>query len=230
VVKSKLSFSAVLLAGGNSRRMGIDKASLTLGADKLIDISFKKLDSLFSEVIIAADRWRKFSYLPAKFTDDLIKKGEKSSLRGIHSGLSLSTYCSSFIIGCDMPFLSLPLIDYMSRFAVDFDIVVPRLGEYYQPLFAFYKKSTLESITRQLKENKLKLTGFYAHYRVREITEEAIRHFDPQLLSFFNVNTKENYKTAQKIYNESRISPPKVGGEINSLSKEGATHAEKIIS
>ncbi len=221
--KPRLSFSAILLAGGDSKRMGKNKAFLKLGQDRLIDIAFRKLDNIFSETIIAADHWQKLDYLPAKFTADLIRVGEKSSLRGIHAGLTLSTNFSSFAIACDMPFLSPSLIRYMASFATDFDVVVPRLGEYYQPLFAFYSKSTLKFITKQLKEEKMKLTHFYPHVKVKEIKEEAIKRFDPQLLSFYNVNTKENYDMAQKIYNESRV----VLNDTDNLPKEGATYAAK---
>ena len=198
--KPKIPFTAILLAGGDSKRMGMNKAFLRLGRERLVDIIFRKLDKLFSEVIIVADCWQEFSYLPARFTGDLLKNGQKCALRGIHAGLSLATYPSSFILGCDMPFLSLPLIRYMSHFAAGYDIVVPRLEGYYQPLFAFYNKSTLESIARQLREKKLKITGFYAYSRIKEIGEEAIKCFDPQLFSFFNVNMRDNYLLAKKLY------------------------------
>lgn len=229
--KPKISFSAVLLAGGESKRMGMNKAFLKLGQERLIDIAFRKLDSLFSEVVIVADRWQELSYLPARFTGDLFKNGQKCALRGIHAGLSLSTSPSSFIMGCDMPFLSLPLIRYMSRFATEFDIVAPRLGEYYQPLFAFYNKSTLKLIARRLEENKLKVTGFYSHLKIKEIREEAIKHFDPQMFSFFNVNTQESYLTAKKLYNlpESCLALPQRCDATNSTSREGATYAAETI-
>lgn len=199
---SKLPFTAVLLAGGESKRMGRDKAFLKLGKERLIDIVFRKLDHLFSEVIIVADRWQDLNYLPAKkFTGDLFKKSEKCALRGVHAGLSLATSPSCFIAGCDMPFLSLPLIRYMSRFTADFDIVAPHLEGHYQPLYAFYKKSILGFVTQRLESNKLQLQGIYPHLKVKAIGEGAVKRFDPQLLSFHNVNTKENFQKAQKFYN-----------------------------
>ncbi|NMB34883.1 MAG: molybdenum cofactor guanylyltransferase [Firmicutes bacterium] len=202
--KSKLPFTAVLLAGGESKRMGMDKVFLKLGKERLIDLVFRKLNKLFAEVIIVTDRRRELSYLPANITEDLFGEGPKCALRGIHAGLSLATNASSFIVGCDMPFISPPLIRYMSRFALEFDVVVPYLGEHYQPLFAFYRKEILDNITWHLQEDKLKLTGIYPHLRVKCIEEKTIRSFDPLMLSFHNLNTKENYFQAQKLYNLSQ--------------------------
>ncbi len=229
MTKSKLPFTAVLLAGGESKRMGKDKVFLKLGKERLIDLVFRKLDSLFSEVIIVSDRCQELSYLPAKFTGDLFGKGPKCALRGIHAGLSLATTSSSFITGCDMPFISLPLIRYMSRFAGEFEVVVPRLGEYYQPLFAFHNKSILDTITWHLEENKLKLTGIYPHLEIKCIEEKIIKRFDPLMLSFHNLNTKESLHHAQKVYNLSQSCfSPYQREDTNKLSGEGATYVETI--
>lgn len=198
--KSRLSFSAVLLAGGESKRMGRDKAFLKLGEERLVDLVFRKLNALFFETIIVTDRQQELSYLPARFTGDLFKNSEKCALRGIHAGLSLATGPSCFVVGCDMPFLSLPLIQHMSHFAVDYDVVAPYLGGYYQPLFAFYNRSTLDFITQRLQENKLKLTGLYPHLNVKPIDEGTVKRFDPQMLSFHNVNTKDSFSKAQEYY------------------------------
>lgn len=202
--KSKLPFTAVLLAGGESKRMGMDKVFLKLGKERLIDLVFRKLNKLFSEVIIVTDRCRELSYLPAKFTGDLFEGGPKCALRGIHAGLSLATASSCFVVGCDMPFISPSLIRYMSRFATEFDVVVPHLGEHYQPLFAFHNKSILGIITQHLEEDKLKLTGIYPLLDIKCIGERTVKRFDPLLLSFHNLNTKESYFQALELYNLSQ--------------------------
>jgi len=196
----KLSFSAVLLAGGDSKRMGTNKAFLVLEGRNLIDIVFEKLHSLFEEVIVVTDRTAEFAYLPARVTTDLVNGGEKNALRGIQAGLTLSRHASSFVVACDMPFLSLPLIRYMSRFAGEFDVVVPRCGPYYEPLFAFYSKTALEAINRQLERKKLKIFALYSRLSVKEIGEDIVKFFDPQMLSFYNINTREDFQTAKKIY------------------------------
>jgi molybdopterin-guanine dinucleotide biosynthesis protein A len=199
---AKLPFSAILLAGGDSKRIGTNKAFLQLKGEPLIDIIFKKLEQLFSEVIIVSDCVGELSYLPAKVTSDIYTKGEKNPLRGIHAGLSLSSFPSCFVVACDMPFISHPLIRYMSRFALNFDVVVPQYGTYYQPLFAFYSKSTMEAIIQALIQQEYKVAKIYAQLNVKKIHDNVIRSFDPCFLSFFNVNNKEDYLKAKQYYSE----------------------------
>ncbi|MDO9534730.1 MAG: molybdenum cofactor guanylyltransferase [Bacillota bacterium] len=197
---TKLSLSAVILAGGDSKRMGTNKAFLRLEGKNLIDHVFYKLYDLFSEIVIVTDRPDEFAYLSAKLTGDIFVQEEKNALRGIHAGLTASTNLSGFVVGCDMPFLSLSLIKYMSGFALDFDVVVPRVGEYNQPLFAFYNKTALNLITTRLENKRFKIVDLYQELKTKEIEEETIRYFDPHLLSFSNINTKEDFNRAKIQY------------------------------
>lgn len=196
----KLSLSAVVLAGGDSKRMGTNKAFLKLDGQNLIDIVFERLDRLFREIIIVTDRLDEFAYLPAKLTTDFVKDGEKNPLRGIQAGLTVSCYTSAFVVACDMPYLNLPLIQYMSRFAKDFDVVVPRIGCFYEPLFAFYNKTTLEVINSHLEKKIFKIFDFYATLNIKEIDEHTVKIFDPEMLSFYNINTREDYLKAKKLF------------------------------
>jgi len=203
---TKLSLSAVILAGGDSKRMGTNKALLQLEGKNLIDHVFFKLYDLFSEIVIVTDRPNEFAYLPAKLTGDIFVQEDKNALRGIHAGLTVSANPSCFVVGCDMPFLSLSLVEHMSRFALDFDAVVPRLDDYHQPLFAFYNKSALNLITTRLENKRFKIVDLYSELKTKEIEEEIIRALDPYLLSFSNINTKEDFITAQKQYYDSQSS------------------------
>lgn len=195
---TKLPLSAVILAGGDSKRMGTNKAFLRLEDSNLIDLVFNRVNSLFAETIVVSDRLEELAYLPAKLTKDLYTGVEKSALRGIHAGLTVSSYPASFVIGCDMPFFSLSLINYMSRFAIQYDVVVPRHGEHFQPLFAFYNKTTLDLILERLKENKLKISDLYRSLRIKDIVEDTIKEFDPHFFSFNNINTRDDYYKLKK--------------------------------
>jgi molybdopterin-guanine dinucleotide biosynthesis protein A len=195
---TKLPLSAVILAGGDSKRMGTNKAFLRLEDSNLIDLVFNRVNSLFAETIVVSDRLEELAYLPAKLTKDLYTGVEKSALRGIHAGLTVSSYPASFVIGCDMPFFSLSLINYMSRFAIQYDVVVPRHGEHFQPLFAFYNKTTLDLILERLKENKLKISDLYRSLRIKDIGEDTIKEFDPHFFSFNNINTRDDYYKLKK--------------------------------
>jgi molybdopterin-guanine dinucleotide biosynthesis protein A len=194
ILKRKLSFSAVLLAGGESKRMGMKKAFLKIGEETFIEIIHRRLEKLFSETIVVTDLPQEFTHLSARLTTDIIQDGAKNSLRGIHAGLSVASYPACFVIGCDMPFFSLALVEYMSQFALDYEVVVPSLEGYYQPLFAFYHKKSLGLIEQRLIEKRYKIHDLLAHFHLKAIEEEAIREYDPSLLSFNNINSPEDYR------------------------------------
>lgn len=197
---SKIALSAVILAGGDSKRMGTNKAFLTFNRVYLIDYIFEQLHRLFIEVLIVTDREKEFKHLNAKIVSDMINSGEKNALRGIHSGLFHASNEAAFFVACDMPFLSESLIYEMSKYAADHDAVLPRVDGYYQPLFAFYNRRVLNMITRSLEQKCFKVTDLYSGLNIKEVNKEMITTHDPDMRSFFNVNTRDDYEKAKKIY------------------------------
>lgn len=198
-----LPFSAAILAGGDSKRMGENKAFVKLGDKALIDIIVGKLHPLFAEVLIVTDKAEALSYLPVRLVADIYKEGEKNTLRGIHAALSEALHPACFIVACDMPFISKGLIAYMAAFAMDYDLVAPRLEGYYQPLFAFYHKQALTVINEALEQKQYRVTALFQNQklRVRNIDEETVSIYDPRQLSFLNINTREMLRCAEKYLN-----------------------------
>ncbi len=185
---------AVILAGGDSKRLGRPKALLTYGEKTLIEHMVSHLGAMFSEITIVTDRQELYSHLPVKLASDLIGQKEKSPLRGIHAGLSASDLPYQFFAACDMPMLNLQLIAYMSRYAPAYDAVVPCVGTYYQPLHAFYSRRCIQEIENVFTSGNFKVTSFYEQVAIRRIEEEEIARFDPAQLSFTNINTWKDYE------------------------------------
>jgi molybdenum cofactor guanylyltransferase len=193
---------AIILAGGDSKRLGKPKPLLELGGKTLIRRAVERLSPFFSEITVITDRRDYLDGLPVGHVRDLLADPPKSPLKGIHAGLSVSSLPYQFVAACDMPFFCLPLIEYMAGFAAAYDAVVPRIGDHYQPLHAFYRRSCLEVIRQQLAEEKLKVTGFYSRLRVRYVGLAEITRFDPGQESFFNINTWADYDTAVRLLAE----------------------------
>ncbi|WP_461369787.1 molybdenum cofactor guanylyltransferase [Candidatus Darwinibacter acetoxidans] len=193
---------AIILAGGDSSRLGYPKPLLELEGIPLIEIMIRRLSLLFEQITVVTDREDLFAGLPVKLTGDLLTGHVKSPLRGIHAGLSLSGLPYQFVAACDMPFINLELVRYMAAFAPQYDVVVPRIGGYYQPLHAFYSRSCLDPIRKQIERGEFKVTAFYDKIRVRHIGYSEIACFDPGQCSFFNVNTWADYREAQKLLPE----------------------------
>jgi molybdenum cofactor guanylyltransferase len=190
---------AIILAGGDSKRLGRPKALLDFGGQTLIDMMIGRLKTTFNEITVVTDRPELYQRLPVRLTGDLIKNRHKSPLRGIHAGLSASDLPYQFVAACDMPFLNLDLIDYMAGFAAAYDAVVPRVGFYFQPLHSFYSQKCIKLIEEQIKAEHFKIIDFYARLNIRFIELEEISRFDPGQESFININTMKDYEQALDI-------------------------------
>lgn len=198
---------AIILAGGDSKRIGRPKAFLDFNGKPLVKLMVDRLSLLFNDLTIVTNSPELYSNLPVTLTGDILKHQGKSPLRGIHAGLSNNKHHYQFVVACDMPFLNLELVKYMASFASDYDAVVPHLGkEYYQPLHAYYKRSCIGVIEQQLNRGCFKVNHLYRNLKVRFITAAEIARYDPDHNSFFNINTWNDYKQALELMTATRES------------------------
>jgi molybdopterin converting factor small subunit/GTP:adenosylcobinamide-phosphate guanylyltransferase len=115
---------------------------------------------------------------------------------GIYHGLKAAKSDVSFVGSCDVPFLNRTLISYLCSQIRDHDVVVPYWEGRYQPLFAVYRKDVTSYLHSQLQRGELRPIFLFDKVRTRKIEEEEIRRFDPEGLSFLNMNTPEDYEAA----------------------------------
>ncbi len=186
--------SAVILAGGKSIRMGRNKALLEFGGETLIERLYRTLKEAFREVLVSANDPEVYTFLDAPVIPDIYEDG--GSLAGVHAGLSLcrAEYC--FFLACDMPFVDVGLIRHLDRYADDYDIVIPVSRNGLEPLHSFYSRRCLPYIEEQLDSGNLKIIDFFPLVRMREVGVDEMHEFDPDELSYFNINTQEKYELA----------------------------------
>jgi molybdopterin-guanine dinucleotide biosynthesis protein A len=189
--------SGIVLAGGQSSRLGMDKSFVNASGQPLIEHIIAKLTRLSDDVIIVTNSPENYNHLEAKLVGDIYPG--KGSLGGIYSGLRAATNAYSLVVACDMPFLDLNLLRYMILLACGHDVVIPRIGRFLEPLHAIYSKSCLEPIDRLLAQGGLKIIDFFPEVRVRYVEESEVDIFDPQHLSFFNVNTPSDLVKMKKL-------------------------------
>ena len=185
-----MKVTAIILAGGKNLRLGRNKALETVGGKSLIECAVESLEPLANQILIVTSRE------PPDLS--VIKQSErlvvdfypnKGPLGGIYTGLSASQFSHSIVVACDMPFLNAKLLQHMVELCDDFDAVVPRLGEkMVEPLHAVYSRNCLDNMKAQLERNQLSINYFLNTVRVRYIERAECQRFDPQLLSFFNIN------------------------------------------
>ena len=193
------SLTAIILAGGKSSRMGPDKnkSMLRLNGKYLIDIVISKLKCVVGDnIIIVGPPERYLSY--KQVVPDLFS--QKGPLVGIYSGLKASSSQYNLVVGCDMPFLEVKLLKYMTKNINSNDIVIPHYSDgYIEPLCAIYSKRCLETIERNLAEHIFSVRAIFPHLKVKFIEEEEIKKFDPKFYSFFNLNFKRDFRKAEEL-------------------------------
>ncbi len=196
-----MDISCIILAGGKSLRLGHDKVLEKVGNRSLIELVISRIDSFSKDIIIVTAEERTFAPLAGhpkiKMASDIFPG--KGSLGGIYTGLVISDSFYNLVLAADMPFLNEPLLRYMLEVSDDFDFVLPRINEFFEPLHAVYSKNCVAPIESMLKQGRNTIIELFDFVKVRFVEAEEVDRFDPQRLSFFNINTKEDLELARKI-------------------------------
>ena len=188
--------TAVVLAGGKSSRMGRPKALLLFDNEPLIAHIVGALQHGFGEVVVVAAPGQELPSLPVKLVRDEVPY--QGPVGGIYYGLKAAGSEFSFVTSCDAAFLSPPLILHLISRISNYDVVVPYWQERFQPLHAVYRRSVLPLLRVQLERGELRPVYLFDKVRTCTIGEDAIRRFDPEGLSFFNMNTPADYEEVLK--------------------------------
>jgi len=195
--------SSIVLAGGKGLRLGHYKALVELDGESLVQRAVSKLGFLNSDIIIVLAEGqqppRVTGYPKLRIVTDAYPG--KGPLVGIYSGLLSSDSYYNLVVACDMPFLNQHLLGYMLQISAGFDVTIPQLGKMVEPLHAVYSKKCLGVIEKLLGEGSLKIDRLLSLVRVRYVEVKEIESFDPEHLSFFNINTKEDLNMAEGLIN-----------------------------
>jgi molybdopterin-guanine dinucleotide biosynthesis protein A len=98
-----------------------------------------------------------------------------------------------------MPFLNLALLGYMFKISDGFDMVIPRLGNLVEPLHTVYSRECLSAIDQLIKEDNYTTDQLPSLVKVRYVEAGEIDRFDPEHLSFFNINTQDDLEAARRL-------------------------------
>ena len=187
-------FDAIILAGGNSRRMGADKASLPFGDSSLVGAAVDALRPVFRKVMgVTRDRRSLSGLVVEILEDDMPLQGP---LVGLVRGLSNSQAPWCFVAACDMPFLQVEVINSMSGHLLDCDAVIPEYDGRLQTLHAFYSRSCLPIAEELLAQGNTSMRALVSHCRVTKLSESDFEHLPGGLKSFHDLDTQEEYKDA----------------------------------
>ena len=194
--------SAIVLAGGRSSRMGADKAALRLGGVTMVERMVAELARGFGEVVIVtgARAVVPASVLAARSVrllhDPVPFEGPVKALR---LGLAAIRAEVGFACACDLPFVNVRLAAELCAMAARHDAAIAKVAGRLQVLHAAYRKSCLPAIDAMIGREERRLQDLVPVLDARIVGEDEIRPYDPELLSFFNLNTPEDYAQARKL-------------------------------
>jgi FdhD protein len=183
--------SGVILAGGESRRMGSDKSLLPIHGARFIDHVHRTLATMFEDVVIVTNSPDLYSDIDCRKVPDIYYA--QGSLAGIHSGICHAKHERAFVVACDMPFINPTVVRDICANAEQGEVVIPVHQEGFEPLHALYGKSCLAAMEEELDAGKKRIIGFFPKVKVSEITTTQWSEVDPEGFSFRNINTPEEY-------------------------------------
>ncbi len=194
--------SCVILAGGESRRMGTNKALVEIKGKALVERVLERVGPLFEEVMISAHGDEGYSYPGTKILKDTLEG--RGPAVGVSAALQAASNDWVFIVACDQPLVSAALIRKLAALAVNgtSDAVVPRAGGRVQTMCALYKKTCLAPLEERVKRGRRGLVRFLEDtpaLEVRYVGEEELAEADPKLTSFIDVDTKEDLTRAEEL-------------------------------
>jgi len=198
--------TGILLAGGKSLRMGVNKSFLEYNGKYIIEHIHDKLKSLFEKVIIITNSPAEYEFLDSEMSEDIYK--EKGPLGGIHTGLTCSTTDKNFIISCDVPLVSIELINYIIMQSGNAQITAVKADGHVQKLCGLYNKDCLNKIEDIIKDCHLNTDvqgkSKCMVSRLIDCSDSKIIHESEIPFStkyqFLNLNKMEDFNILQGMY------------------------------
>ena len=202
--KKPIPVTGVILAGGTSRRMGQNKALIQLGDDSLIGHVIHHICLVVDELLLITNTPNEYAHLGLPMHSDIVP--DAGALGGIYTGLMSAAYDTVLCVACDSPFLVPKLLTYLVSVLDNYDAVIPWTDSInkdigvtnpshgtdemiLQTLCAVYSKRCLPIIELMLQESELRVHALQERASIKCISPEVWRAFDPDGISFFNINT-----------------------------------------
>jgi molybdenum cofactor guanylyltransferase len=191
MLKSELT--GLVIAGGKSSRMGVEKGLVQFGGKPLILYSLELLQQVCSSVIISANS-NAFDFLKLPVVKDTTSG--RGPMAGIYSGLTTASTEYIFVLSCDMPLLNISLLQYLITSSKSAKAAVAWHKGFVEPLCGIYHRELLGELESHIAEEKFKLISFLEKVNARFIhVNESLPFYCPGL--FLNVNTPEDLERGE---------------------------------
>src|SRR3972149_1222884 len=186
----------VIQAGGASLRMGRDKGLVPLAGKPMLTHLLERGAGRGEDVRITPNRPQDYGFAGVRLVQDT--RPGAGALGGLHTALSAARGETVLVLACDMPFASRPLLEHLLSLAPQADVVIPKWRGEFEPLCAVYAKQCLAPVEAALDAGERRMISFFSRVRVFPLEEPEWSSFDPDGLTFFNVNTPEELAEAER--------------------------------
>lgn len=179
-----MGMSAIVLAGGEGKRFGQNKALVNIGNKTLIELVIMRIEDLFDEVMIVGGLVPREILPHLRHIQDMVRCGP---IGGIYTGLLNSKTHYNFVFGCDMPLIERGLVHSMMDKVKGYDLIIPKGQRGPEPLHSIYSKGCLPYIEEQISKRDFKISNLLGRIK-------KTRYLDADWAesSFFNLNTYED--------------------------------------
>jgi molybdopterin-guanine dinucleotide biosynthesis protein A len=191
--------SVAIQAGGESRRMGQDKALMPFLGKPLIQRVVERLSPIADEIIVTTNKPEAYQFLGLPLFPDLAPG--RGALGGLYTALSAASQPLVAVVACDMPFVCPDLLAALrdALIADEADIAIPRLQSGLEPFHAVYRRDAcLPHIQATLEADQWRVDAWFAKVGRRYFDLQELRSYDPDLRCFSNVNTPEELAAAEQ--------------------------------
>lgn len=203
--KGQREVRALILAGGENKRLPVTKGFLELKGRKIIESTVGLLKGIFASVVISVNTPESYFYLGIPMVGDIMSS--KGPMTGIFSALAALEETELFVTACDMPFIRPDLIQYIvGRWSDKWEAAVPVFDGKPQPLLGIYSKKILPRMEESIKAGIRGLRQFLNTRKVQYIEEDRVRLIDQEGRSFVNINTIQDYEREQIVVGSWQIS------------------------
>lgn len=186
-----MELAGVILAGGNGKRVGFDKARLLVHGQPVLLHLARILSSFTSEIVVAIGKKRDLDLPPGvRVVEDLFPG--LGPLSGLHAGLTYASFPICLIVACDAPFISLKLLARLSQEAQLAKPVIFSVRGFLEPFPGLYPNPLLPIVEEALRSGRLGMQDLLKSAQAKVLSEGEARQVDPALSSFVNINTPED--------------------------------------
>ncbi len=185
-----MNISAIILAGGNSKRMKYDKEFIKIGDEFLVHKQINRLRTVFEEIIVVSNNPEHYEGLNVRVVKDILEG--KSPIIGLHAGLIHSRNKYNYLLACDMAYINLAFVNYIVGLIDNQDAYVGRHHNYIEPFNAIYSKNIIPKIESFIERKSLGFQRLVKNIDTHYINDKKISFYQQEYDMYKNINSERD--------------------------------------